>query len=117
MYVARGTPGSRHLANAGSSVSRFSKFFFFCASAVWLVRNFVALDNAAAGRNAQVAGQRGVMVLDVPGRRVQRLPDPAEIGLALGRPRHLRASRAPAVPAAAGLAAGAAGLAAGGGVV
>ena len=118
MYVARGTPGSRHFANAGIVRVPFVEVLLLLLQRVRLVRNLVALDDAAAGRHAQVARQLGVVVLDVPGRRVQRLPDPAEIGLALRRPRHLIASRtrrrARRQPAVRAVAAGPAVRAAGG---
>jgi hypothetical protein len=48
------------------------------------VRNLVALDNALARRNAKLRR----VILDIPDCRVDRLPDPLQIGLAVGGSRH-----------------------------
>src|SRR5712691_6128819 len=49
-----------------------------------LVRNLVSLDHPLPGRHAERRG----MILDVPGRGVQDLPDARQVRLAIRRPRN-----------------------------
>ena len=78
---------------SGSAVSRFSKFAFFCLLRRRQVRDLTALDHSrAAGLGADRAqrdtspGRDGVL-LQVPVGGVHRLPDAAQVRLAIGQSR------------------------------
>ena len=82
MYMRRG--------NAGQITLRFRvggravlKVLALLGQRRRLVGNLVAVDDTHPGRHSL----SGLMVLDIPGRRVHDLPDAAEIGLAVWSPR------------------------------
>ena len=57
MYVARGTPGMKHLIS-GSRSSQCSTFSFFLRGRPRLVRNLVPFHHTVTGRNPTDRAQR-----------------------------------------------------------
>src|SRR5204863_9551457 len=62
---------------------------FLLRERLWLVGDHVAFDDSLAWRHAEMAEEHRVVILNIPGRVVQRLPDAAQVRLALGRARYL----------------------------